>query len=304
MKEICVIGSSNTDLVVKSRRFPQQGETIIGDRFFMNPGGKGANQAVAAARLQGKVGFVSCLGDDLFGASSLQNLQNQGISTALIKTVNQPSGVALITVNQKGENTIVVAPGANNLLDTKLIDKAFEQLKEQSILLLQLEIPLESVLYAVIEGTKRGHQVILNPAPGQPLPEHIYRHLFILTPNETETEILTGIKITDDESARRAARVLLRRGAENVIITRGAKGAFLQGKEMEKLMPALPVSKLVDTTAAGDCFNGALAVGIAQGMSIIEAAEFGSKAASLSVTRLGAQSSLPTLDETLKINSN
>jgi len=292
-RPIYVIGSSNTDMVVKTEKLPMPGETVIGGTFFMNPGGKGANQAVAAARLGGRVTFIARVGADLFGSQALQQFQKENIDTRFVtQDPEYPSGVALIGVDRHGENTIIVAPGSNRQLNVKDVANAFESIAEKSIILIQLEIPQETVEFAILSGKKKNCDVLLNPAPVQPVDGSALRNLSIITPNETEAEMLTGIRITDLKTAEQAARQLHQAGVPNVIITLGSKGAFVSTGSNGKLVAA-PKVTAVDTTAGGDCFNGALAVAMAEGMKIEEAVGFACQAASLSVTRMGAQSSMP-----------
>lgn len=292
-RPIYVIGSSNTDMVVKTEKLPMPGETVIGGTFFMNPGGKGANQAVAAARLGGKVTFVARVGADLFGSQALQQFQNENIDTRFVtQDAEYPSGVALIGVDHLGENTIIVAPGSNRQLNVKDVSTAFESIGEKSIVLLQLEIPRETVEFAILSGRKKNCDVILNPAPVQPVDQSALRNLSYITPNETEAEMLTGIPIRDMDNVERAARQLHQSGVPNVIITLGSRGAYLSTNSYRKLIAA-PKVLAVDTTAGGDCFNGALAVALAEGMTTEGAVEFACRAASMSVTRMGAQSSMP-----------
>jgi ribokinase len=294
---IYVVGSSNTDMVVKVDKLPSPGETVIGGQFLMNPGGKGANQAVTASRLGGHVTFVASIGNDIFGRQAMQQFQREKIDTSFIITdKNHPSGVALINVDAKGENSIAVAPGANAQLSIVNVEQAFQSVKDQAILLLQLEIPLDTVEYAIEQGYKKNLKVILNPAPANKLSDEVFKHIFVITPNETEAELLTGIRLTNLESAREAAEVLHQKGVENVVITLGAKGAYLSNKEIKRLIPAPPVTA-IDTTAAGDCFNGALAVALSENKPLDLAVAFACKAASISVTRMGAQSSLPNRKE-------
>lgn len=296
-RTIYVIGSSNTDMVVKTEKLPMPGETVIGGTFFMNPGGKGANQAVAAARLGGHVTFVARVGSDLFGSQALQQFQRENINTRFItQDPTYPSGVALIGVDQQGENTIIVAPGANRQLSVNEVSTAFESIEEKSIILIQLEIPQETVEFAILNGLKKKCDVILNPAPVQPLDGNVLSNLTMITPNETEAEILTGIHISDIKTAEQSARQLHHRGVQQVIITLGAKGAFVSTGSTAELISA-PKVTAVDTTGGGDCFNGALAVALAEGMRIEEAASFACRAASLSVTRMGAQPSMPFRNE-------
>jgi ribokinase len=292
-RPIYVIGSSNTDMVVKTEKLPMAGETVIGGTFFMNPGGKGANQAVAAARLGGRVTFVARVGADLFGSQALQQFQKENINTRFVtQDPEYPSGVALIGVDRQGENTIIVAPGSNRQLNVRDVANAFESIDEKSIILIQLEIPQETVEFAIQSGRKKNCDVILNPAPVQPVDGSALRNLSFITPNETEAEMLTGIRITDLNTAEQAARQLHHSGVPNVIITLGSRGAFVSTESGSKLVAA-PKVTAVDTTAGGDCFNGALAVALAEGRKIEEAVSFACQAASLSVTRMGAQSSMP-----------
>lgn len=280
-------------MVIKSSKLPAAGETIIGGDFLMNAGGKGANQAVAAARLGGLTTFITKTGQDIFGEQATKNFQQEGIDTRFIATDrNKPSGVALIMVDEKGENCISVALGANATLDDGDIDRASAQIKSSSLLLMQLEIPLNTVAYAANLASKAGVKVVLNPAPAQELPDRLLESLYLITPNETEAEMLTGIRVFDEVSANEAAEVLKSKGVKNVIITMGASGAFVSSDSQELLIPA-PKVKAVDTTAAGDTFNGALAVALAEQKSLIDAVAFANKAAALSVTKLGAQASIP-----------
>lgn len=297
MPAVLVIGSSNTDMVVKTKRFPQPGETILGGDFFMFPGGKGANQAVAAARLGGDVTFVYKTGNDSFGKQAAENFRKEKIDTTFAcSDESASSGIAVITVNEEGENEIIVASGANNLLSETDIENANDAFHQTGIVLLQLEIPLATVKNAIKKTIALNKKVILNPAPAQSLPDDILNKLFLITPNETETEILTGIKITDEQTTALAADKLLEKGVKNVIITRGSRGAFYKNKN-ESFSVNAPVVKVIDTTAAGDVFNGAIAVALADGKDWKEAIEFSCKAASISVTRMGAQSSSPFLNE-------
>ncbi|MFN4147738.1 MAG: ribokinase [Runella sp.] len=297
MSKILVVGSSNTDMVVKTERFPQPGETIIGGHFFMFPGGKGANQAVAAARLAGDVTFVCKVGNDIFGKNAVEGFVKEGINTDYIFTdPTEPSGVALITVNAQGQNEIVVASGANGTLSESDITKIIPQIDEASIVLMQLETPLSTVEFVSQWAAQKGKKVILNPAPAQKLPEKFYKSLYLITPNETETQILTGIQVTDSSTALQAAELLRRWGVQNVIITMGASGVFVLTDDFTGQISA-PIVKAVDTTAAGDVFNGALAVALAKGRGWEEACQFACRAASISVTRMGAQASAPYLHE-------
>lgn len=290
---IVVVGSTNTDMVIKAAHLPQPGETVLGGQFFMFPGGKGANQAVAAARMGGQVTLVANTGNDIFGKQSISGFRQEEIDTTYIgRDPEHPSGVALIGIDRHGENSILVAPGANAALTEADVDRAAGAIQAADVVLVQLEIPLPTVLHLVKRCAEWGRRLILNPAPAHPLSADFYAGLFAITPNETETELLTGVRVTDEASAQRAAEVLLNRGVENVIITLGAKGAFLHNRAGSTTITA-PVVEAVDTTAAGDVFNGALAVGVAEGIPLAEAVSVACRAAALSVTRMGAQASAP-----------
>jgi ribokinase len=290
---ILIIGSSNTDMVIKTKKIPVPGETILGGTFLMNPGGKGANQAVAAARLNGKVTFITKCGIDLFGAQTIELLNKEGIDSRYVVKDNElPSGVALITVDSAGENSIVVAPGSNgNLLPKDIPANIFETGK-YAILLMQLEIPIMVVEHCAIAASLLGIKVIINPAPAQRLSDELLRHTWLLTPNETEAEILSGVKIKDISSAETASSSLQKMGVKNIIITMGAAGAYVKSTGFTGMVSGEAV-KAVDTTAAGDVFNGALAVALSEGKEFVKAVAFANKAASISVTRMGAQSSAP-----------
>lgn len=296
-QKIFVIGSSNTDMVVKSQKLPAPGETIIGGTFLMNPGGKGANQAVAAAKLGANVTFVSKTGDDIFGKQAVQGFQREGINTDFVFTdLENPSGVALILVDAKGENSIAVASGANGNLQIAEVAKAIEQIAAEDTVLLQLEIPIPTVEFAIKKCFEQGAKVILNPAPAQVLDESVFKYLNIITPNETEAELLTGIKVTDLNTAEQAALKFHEKGVKNVIITLGSRGAYLHNAGINRLIPA-PVVEATDTTAAGDVFNGALAVALSEGQDLEQAISFACRAAAISVTRMGAQASTPKRSE-------
>jgi ribokinase len=297
MDKIVVIGSSNTDMVISLERLPRPGETILGGAFGMHAGGKGANQAVAAARLGGRVTFVAKVGNDIFGKEARQLFEREGIDTSFVFTDPvAPSGVALINVDAKGENCISVASGANNKLSVSDIDLAAGEIRQSPWLLLQLETPIETVVHAVNMAWSAGNRAILNPAPAQPLPDELLGKLYLITPNETEAEMLTGIPVDSLESAERAARFLQGKGVANVIITLGSRGAFLCAGPSSRMIPA-PVVTAVDTTAAGDVFNGALALCLSMGKTLDQSVELACRAASISVTRAGAQDSAPYPDE-------
>jgi ribokinase len=295
--KIVVVGSSNTDMVVKTEHFPQPGETIIGGDFFMFPGGKGANQAVAAARLNGSVTFIAKIGNDIFGNQALAGFKNENINTEFVyKQDNIASGVALITVNKYGENEIVVAPGANSQLNISDINNAAAAIKRADFLLTQLETPIETVVYSIKLAHEAGVKSILNPAPAQSLSKTVLNQLFLITPNETEASLLTGISVTNTDTAALAATELLNKGVQNVIITLGAQGAFYKSSK-EHFFVSPPVVTAIDTTAAGDVFNGALVVALSEKLNWQEAIRFACNASALSVTRMGAQTSAPTRSE-------
>ncbi len=294
---IVVVGSSNMDLVVKSSRIPIPGETILGGDFLMVPGGKGANQAVAAAKLGAQVHFVARLGNDLFGRKSLENFRLEGLDTTYVSlTSDAPSGVALITVDEAGNNAIVVAPGANARLSPEDVRRAGDAIRSAGAVVAQLEVPLATVECAADIAHEAHVPFLLNPAPAQPLSPSLLDKVAVLTPNETEARILTGIEVVDDGTARRAARKLVRSGARAVIVTMGARGFLLADGSTMEFVPAIKV-KAVDATAAGDAFAGSLAVGLAQGQGLRKAALFANWVAAFSVTRLGAQPSMPTRPE-------
>jgi ribokinase len=294
---IVVVGSSNTDMIIRLGRIPRPGETILGGKFLTAAGGKGANQAVGAARAGGKVAFIARLGKDIFGDQAIAGLRRDGIDVRrVLRDANAPSGVALIFVAEDGENSIAVASGANAKLSSADVRQAGTLIRSASLLVVQLETPLAAVRAAAELAVRAGVPVILNPAPARALPDSLLKLISIITPNETEAELLTGIKVTDEAAAAKASRALLLRGARAVILTLGARGAFLADGKSQQLVPGFRV-KALDTTAAGDIFNGALAVALAEGEELPDAVRFANAAAALSVARLGAQPSAPTRRE-------
>jgi ribokinase len=295
--KILVIGSSNTDMIIKLDRIPQPGETILGGEFVTAAGGKGANQAVAAARAGGEVTFVARVGQDMFGEQAVAGFVRDGIHVKYVtRDPAAPSGVALIFVAKDGENSIAVAGGANGRLSPADVKKAKPAIAGARTVVMQLETPLETVWAAAELAARAEVPVILNPAPARVLPDKLLKLVSILTPNETEAELLTGIAVTDEATAAEAADKLRARGVETVILTLGARGAFVANDSTRQLVPGFQV-KAVDTTAAGDVFNGALAVALGEGRPLLEAARFANAAAAISVTRLGAQPSAPVREE-------
>ncbi len=291
---IVVVGSSNTDLVIKTRSIPRPGETVLGGSFLMAAGGKGANQAVAAARLGADVTFVARIGSDAFGDAALVRLAAEGIRTELIAREDQPaSGVALIIVDEQAENAIAVAPGANSLLSVHDVEQAKDTIRAADVLLLQLETPLDTVRYAARLAREADVPVILNPAPAQPLDQAMLACVTVLTPNRAEATLLSGIEVVDDATGRAAAHALLGMGVLHVVITLGAAGALRIDQGEEDRIAGMVVDAL-DTTAAGDAFNGALAVALGAGDSMRQAVRFATVAGALATTQMGAQPSLPT----------
>ena len=290
---IVVVGSSNTDMIIRLNRLPRLGETLLGGEFSMAVGGKGVNQAVAAARAGACVTFIACVGTDVFGDRALEGFRRDGIAVdRIIRDPRSASGVALIFVGAEGQNSIAVASGANARLTASDVRKARRVIAEADLLMMQLETPLATVRAAAQEAAAARVSVVLNPAPARPLSRTLLRLVTVLTPNETEAEMLSGVRIRNDRSAVRAAVALLGQGPKIVAITLGARGALVATREGHQIVPAFPV-RAVDTTAAGDVFNGALAVALAEGRELNDAVRFANAAAALSVTRLGAQPSAP-----------
>ncbi len=298
-KKIVVVGSINMDLAINAPRIPSIGETILGNGFMTAPGGKGANQAVAAARLGGEVSMIGCVGGDVFGQSLLDSLSGNNVDISRIHTDESIStGVAVVVINA-GNNCIIVDPGANSSLTPEMIEAAEDIIKESCIVVIQLEIPLETVEKTVSIARKHGVKVLLNPAPAKELSDELLSNVDILTPNESECEFLAGVKIKCIEDAKRAVELLNKKGVAQVIITLGGNGVVYNSCSNGILHKTVPEVKVLDTTAAGDSFSGAVALAIAQGKNIDAAVDFGNIVGSLTVTKKGAQTSLPTLAEYL-----
>ena len=297
MSDILVVGSLNADLVVGAPRFPAPGETISGEDLATIPGGKGANQAVAAARQGARVSMLGRVGRDNFGDFLLANLQANQVDTTLVQRDDAATGTAIIVVDANGQNSIVLSPGANGQVRPADVDPA--SLPRPKLVLLQLEIPLESVIHAAAVGRGLGARVLLNPAPARPLPDELIAQTDFLIPNETELSLLTGQPVTDIASAESAARTLLAKGAQTVIVTLGANGALVVASEQATHVPPFRVD-VVDTTAAGDAFIGGFAAALLRGLSLEEAVRHGNACGALAATKFGAQPSLPTAEEVNK----
>jgi ribokinase len=302
MKNIVVVGSINTDMVVRSPKIPIAGQTLMGSDFQTTGGGKGANQAVAAARLGGNVTLVGKVGSDGFGAEAIQNFQKEKINTVFISIDPiEKSGVALIVIDENGENMIVVASGANGTINDSDLDKAESAFQQAFIILFQLEIALPIVEKGIKLAKKYNKKTILNPAPAALLPDEIFSQIDIFTPNQTEAEFYTNIAVNNVDDAANAAALLHKKGIEVVIITMGEQGAYISSPTYNGLIPGFQAGKVVDTVAAGDTFCGALAIGISEGISIEDAVKFANAAAALSVTKAGAQASVPFKNEVIKL---
>jgi ribokinase len=302
MPSLTIVGSVNMDLVVRVAHLPAPGETILGRDYHTIPGGKGANQAVAAARLGGVVHMVGRVGQDSYGQTLRANLSVEGINVEFVQVDSaSASGVAMITLDEAGSNSIVVAPGANMALTLQDVFQAFNGIASMDVLVLQLESPLECVLEATRLGQARGAKVVLNPAPARLLPDEIYKNVDVLVPNETEISLLTGLPVNTIGQAEQAADRLLEMGAGEVVLTLGGRGALvvIPGGSSTHIPPH--VVQVVDTTAAGDAFVAGLAVGLAQGLNLVEASRLGNAAGAVAVTRLGAQPSMPTREDVMRM---
>ncbi|EKO3953649.1 ribokinase [Vibrio fluvialis] len=297
MNKLVVLGSVNADHVLQVPSFPRPGETLHGRNYQVIPGGKGANQAVAAARLKADIGFIACVGDDSFGINIRESFRLDGMNISGVKMQpNCPTGIAMIQVSDSGENSICISAEANARLTAEAIEPDLARIREAKYLLMQLETPIDGIVKAAQVAKEARTNVILNPAPARELPDELLSCVDVITPNETEAEVLTGITVTDDESAQLAADALHRKGIEIVMITLGAKGVWLSQNGRGTLIPGFRV-QATDTTAAGDTFNGALVTGLLEEMPLESAIKFAHAAAAISVTRFGAQTSIPNRAE-------
>ncbi|ABZ75157.1 ribokinase [Shewanella halifaxensis HAW-EB4] len=297
MSQLIVLGSVNADHVLQVASFPRPGETLHGYNYQIIPGGKGANQAVAAARLGADTGFIACVGDDGFGRNIRHTFEQDGMEVSAVHMVeNTPTGIAMIQVADSGENSICIAAAANDALTTKVVEQHALKIEQAQYLLMQLETPLPGIELAASIAKAQGTQVILNPAPARSLPDTLLAMVDIITPNETEAELLTGVAITDADSAAQAAKVLHDKGIVTVMITLGSKGVYLSEQGEGKIIAGFKV-QVTDTTAAGDTFNGAFVTALLEGQTIDKAIVFAHAAAAISVTRFGAQTSIPTREE-------
>lgn len=297
MNQLVVLGSVNADHVLQIPTFPRPGETLHGRNYQVIPGGKGANQAVAAARLKADVGFIACVGDDAFGIESCERFKRDGMDIRGVKVqADCPTGIAMIQVSDRGENSICLSAEANDRLTAEAIEDDLPSIRAASYLLMQLETPIDGIIKAAQVAKQAKTKVVLNPAPARELPSSLLSSVDVITPNETEAQVLTGITVTDDATAQQAATVLHQQGIEIVIITLGAKGVWLSEHGRGQLIPGFRVSA-TDTTAAGDTFNGAFVTGLLENMPLESAIKFAHAAAAISVTRFGAQTSIPTRQE-------
>jgi ribokinase len=295
--KIVVIGSLHMDLTVKTEKIPRIGETVLGRQFKMSPGGKGANQAVAAAKLGADVTLVGRVGADIFGREACKNARVNGIDTKyIVEDKETATGVALIVVDEKGNNIIAVASGADFRCCREDIDRAEKTIKSSDAVLIQLEIPLSVVEHAVDMAFREDVKVILNPSPAHQLPIELLRRVHVLTPNEKEAELLSGCKVTSIKTAKNAAKKIRESGVENVIITLGKNGAVMSTEEETVHVRGIEVNA-IDTTGAGDAFCGTLAVTISSGKGLKEALMYSNCAGALATTKMGAQEALPTTSE-------
>ena len=301
-KPIVILGVFVADTAYRADRQPRMGETILGTSFVLGPGGKGSNQSVACGKLGAEVHFITRLGKDPFADMAMQTWQAAGVTPAVIETPESYTGAAYIFIeNGTGNNAIIISPGAAALISPADIEANADLIRSASVFITQLEQPMDAAIRALEIAKAAGVTTILNPAPAAPLPEGIYKLCDYLTPNETEAEGITGVTVDSVDGARKAADVLLRKGVGNVIVTLGDKGALLHTANSSDVVPAFKVGPVVETTGAGDAFNGGFAVGLSRGFAPIDAVRLGSAVAGISVTRPGTAPSMPTLDEAMAV---
>ena len=304
MSFITILGSVNADHVLQVPQFPRPGETLVGRNYQIISGGKGANQALAVTLSGGNAHFIACIGDDDFGQKIKHQFTQHGMNTSAMITVPEtPTGIAMIQVSDAGENSICLSPEANAALLPEQLTAYEEKISEANILLMQLETPMETIEYAAKLARQHNTKVVLNPAPAQALSAELLACVDIITPNETEAEVLTGVVITDDNSAQEAANILHQQGVKTVVITLGKQGAWLSDDDVQMRIEGFVVNP-IDSTAAGDTFNGALVTVLEEGMLIKDAIRFAHGAAALSVTKFGAQTSIPTREKIIRFIQN
>ena len=301
MKNIVVIGSLNLDTVIEAPKMPKAGETIAGTRVCQVPGGKGANQAYAAGKLLGRVKMIGAVGNDTPGEILVKNLESVGVDTTDIEVVDGgTTGQAFITVDDSGENSIIIIAGTNAKVTKEMVQRNIEAIQEADIVIMQMEIPLETVEYVKQLAISLGKTVILDPAPAVPgLPDHFWQGIDYIKPNETELSILVGKTLNGMEEIREGARLMLKKGVKNILVTLGSEGCLFVTEEEEEYFPARKV-EAVDTTAAGDSFTAAFALALSQGKCCADAIRFGQKVSSIAVTRKGAQNSIPSPEEVME----
>ena len=293
-KDLVIVGSAMMDMTAKSAKLPLPGETVLGNLFVMGPGGKGANQAVAAQRLGGNVCFITKLGKDTNGELIKKRYEEEGLDTSHLLYSDTHSGVALILVDEKGENCITVAPGANNDVTIEDIEAVAPVIQSARYLVVQLEIPIKATMRAVEIADEAGVKVIFNPAPACAIPDEIFPHIYLITPNETEVAAITGMPITSDpEELKGAVKRLKDKGVKNVIVTLGSHGSLVCEQGKEQFLVPVEKCKAIDTTGAGDTFTGAICVALAEGKPLLEAAQFATRACGLAVQRMGAMAGIP-----------
>ena len=296
MKKILVIGSIGYDMTTFMEKMPVAGETVFGRKFTQHPGAKGQNQAVSASRVGGQVTFVGAIGDDIYGEILKKNLEKNKVTEKLKVVPNMSCQIATILIEPSGQNRIVIVPGANNCVDKKQIDDNIKLIEESDIIIMQLEIPLETVEYAINIAYEKKKIIILNPAPGTKLSENVIKKVTYLTPNETELAIISGMPTDNMEQIHLASKKIMDLGAQNLLVTLGEKGCLLCNKDGEKVYPTYP-TKVIDTTGAGDCFAGVFATYLSKGTDVNEAIKFANLASSISVSRIGTVPSFPTKEE-------